>query len=169
MLQTFAHQHPDRPDWIARKLNQGLCRDTHATQFVTLFYGLLNTQTQVMDYINAGHNPPLIFCRSQASVHVLGHTGVPLGLFPTQSWGMDHIQFNPGDCLVLYTDGVTDAENSAHEHFGQHRLIEAIRANLEKPAAEIQDSLIEQINQFTESREPFDDLTLLVLQRDYPG
>jgi serine phosphatase RsbU (regulator of sigma subunit) len=166
LVHTFTSQHPDRPDWIARKLHQGLYHDTHAGQFVTLFYGLLDTSTHEMEYINAGHNPPLLFCRSKRSVQMLKRTGLPLGIFPTQSWNTECAHFSPGDCLLLYTDGVTDAENPAHEQFGSPRLIELVSANLEKPAIEIQDTIIRSLNNFTEKREPFDDLTLLVLQRE---
>jgi serine phosphatase RsbU (regulator of sigma subunit) len=166
LFQTFASQHPDRPDWIARKLNLGLCRDTHTTLFVTLFYGLLDTRTQSMKYINAGHNPPLLFCQSKGIVQALENTGVPLGIFPAQTWGMEQVNFLPGDCLLLYTDGVTDAENLAHDHFGRLRLTELVSANLDKPASEIQEAIITQVNIFTENQEPFDDLTVLVLQRE---
>jgi serine phosphatase RsbU (regulator of sigma subunit) len=165
LVHTFTSQHPDRPDWIARKLNLGLCRDTHAEQFVTLFYGLLDTGAQEMKYINAGHNPPLHFCQSKGSVQELKHTGVPLGIFPTQTWSVGHINLSPGDSLVLYTDGVTEAENPDHELFGCPRLIELVAANLEKPANEIQETILNAVNLFTGRQEPLDDLTLLVLQR----
>jgi sigma-B regulation protein RsbU (phosphoserine phosphatase) len=122
---------------------------------------------QEMEYINAGHNPPLLFSRSLRSVQMLERTGLPLGIFPTQTWSTKCVHFSPGDCLLLYTDGVTDAENPAHEQFGSPRLIELVSANLEKPAIQIQETIIKSLNNFTEKKGPFDDLTLLVLQREF--
>ena len=81
------------------------------------------------------------------------------------SAGTGFLIYNPYMLPVMYTDGVTDAENPAQEHFGSSRLIDLVSANLEKSAAEIQDLIIHQVDLFRQSREPIDDMTLLVLQR----
>lgn len=164
LVHTYASQHPDRPDLVVQKVNHRLLRDTHTGQFVTLFYGVLDASKCSMSYCNAGHNPPYLFSSGESpSVKSLEHTGVPLGIFKGISWKINTTCFHPGDLLVLYTDGVTEAENAYHELFGGDRLVRVIGENLGKNAQEVHEAVIGDICEFAGGLSHCDDITLMVL------
>ena len=105
-----------------------------------------------MYYCNAGHNPPYLFSASEnLSIQSLDRTGMPLGISDGMSWMINPVSFQPGDLLVLYTDGVTDAENPSHEFFGSERLIAMVKENLGKSAQEIYTNVIRGLSEFAES------------------
>jgi serine phosphatase RsbU (regulator of sigma subunit) len=164
LVHTYASRHPDRPDLVMQKVDHRLFRDTHSGQFVTLFYGVLDTSRNVMHYCNAGHNPPYLFSAGKTlSVQSLGRTGVPLGASEGMSWKVGSVRFQPGDLLVLYTDGVTEAENACHAFFGSDRLIANVKENLGKSAREIHEMIIRGLCEFAGSLSQCDDITLMVL------
>jgi sigma-B regulation protein RsbU (phosphoserine phosphatase) len=164
LVHTYASQHPDRPDLVVQKVNHRLFSDTHTRQFVTLFYGVIDARKNEMSYCNAGHNPPYLFStRATPSVQSLEHTGVPLGIFQGMSWQIGLACFQPGDLLVLYTDGVTEAENANHEFFGSEGLVGVIRENLGKSAQEVHETIIRGLHEFAGSWSQCDDITLMVL------
>lgn len=167
LIHTFASQHSDRPDLVMQKVNHRLFRDTHTDQFVTLFYGVLDTRENIMYYCNAGHNPPYLFRASENQfIQSLDRTGMPLGISEGISWKISPVCFQPGDLLVLYTDGVTEAENPFHEFFGCDRLITMIKENLGKRAQEIHANVIGGLCEFAGSLSQCDDITLMVLVRE---
>lgn len=167
LVHTYASQHPERPDLVMQKVDHRLFRDTHSGQFVTLFYGVLDTSKNLMHYCNAGHNPPYLFRTGKTlPVQSLGRTGVALGLSEGMSWKISSIRFQPGDLLVLYTDGVTEAENACHEFFGSERLIAMVKENLGKSAQEIHEMVIQGLCEFAGSLSQCDDITLMVLARE---
>jgi len=167
LVHTYASQHPDRPDLVVQKVNQRLIKDTHSRQFVTLFYGVLDARNCEMFYCNAGHNPPYLFTPGETvSVQSLGHTGSPLGIFQGKSWKTGTTCFQPGDLLVLYTDGVTEAENARHEFFGCDRLVGVVRENLGKSARELHELVIRDLCEFAGDLSHCDDITLMVLARE---
>lgn len=164
LVHTYATRHPDRPDLVMQKVNRRLFSDTHSGQFVTLFYGVLDVRKNVMAYCNAGHNPPYLFSTdSTPSVQTLRRTGLPLGILPETEWKRRRAHFQPGDLLVLYTDGVTEAENACHGFYGSERLIDVVRTNLGKSAQEIQESVIRGLCEFAGTLSLCDDITLMVL------
>ena len=167
LVHTYALRHPDRPDLVMQKVDHRLFSDTHSGQFVTLFYGVLDTINNMMHYCNAGHNPPYLFSRGKTlSVQSLRRTGVPLGASEGMSWKVSSVRFLPGDLLVLYTDGVTEAENACHEFFGSDRLMATVKENLGKSAQEIHEMVIRGLCEFTGSLSQCDDITLMVLARE---
>jgi serine phosphatase RsbU (regulator of sigma subunit) len=167
LVHTYASRHPDRPDLVMQKVDHRLFSDTHSGQFVTLFYGVLDTRNNMLHYCNAGHNPPYLFSTGKTpSVQSLGRTGVPLGASEGMSWKVSSVRFQPGDLLVLYTDGVTEAENDRHEFFGSDRLIATVKENVGKSAQEIHEMVIRGLCEFAGSLSPCDDITLMVLARE---
>jgi serine phosphatase RsbU (regulator of sigma subunit) len=167
LVHTYASRHPDRPDLVMQKVDHRLFSDTHSGQFVTLFYGVLDTTKSVMHYCNAGHNPPYLFSTGKTlSVQSLRRTGLPLGASEGMSWKISSVRFQPGDLLVLYTDGVTEAENACHEFFGSDRLIAMVKENLGKSAQEIHEMVIRGLCEFAGSLSQCDDITLMVLARE---
>lgn len=167
LVHTYASRHPDRPDLVMQKVDHRLFSDTHSVQFVTLFHGVLDTRNNVLHYCNAGHNPPYLFSTGKTlCVQSLGRTGVPLGAAEGMSWKVNSVRFQPGDLLVLYTDGVTEAENAGHEFFGSDRLIATVKENVGRSAQEIHEMVIHGLWEFAGSLSQCDDITLMVLARE---
>jgi sigma-B regulation protein RsbU (phosphoserine phosphatase) len=98
----------------------------------------------------------------------LTRTGVPLGIFEDQTWKRDLVQLDPGDVLVLYSDGVTESQNVEKSFFGEDRLLESARGRLGNTASEIQDGIIGDLYSFMGEASQTDDIVLSILMRDPP-
>jgi sigma-B regulation protein RsbU (phosphoserine phosphatase) len=99
-------------------------------------------------------------------VDTLPHGGIPLGMFEGMAWKQAEVQINPGDVLMLYSDGVPEAQNSTPEEFGDDRFIKVGQANMGRPAAEIKEAILTSLYDFVAGAPQFDDITLLVLKRE---
>jgi DNA-binding NarL/FixJ family response regulator len=167
LIRTYAAEYVARPDLALSAVNHRILTDTHTDLFVTVFYGILDPATGRLTYCNAGHNPPyLLSSREMGSVQELGRTGIPLGIFEDTIWHHDTAQLAPGDVLVLYTDGITEAQDPQEAFFGQERLLEAARANLGRPAQDIHEALIGEVYEFAGDAPQADDITLMVVARE---
>jgi serine phosphatase RsbU (regulator of sigma subunit) len=175
LLRTYAAQYAARyPKTyttrigdVLKEVNLQLIHDAGADMFVTLFYGVVNPRTGVMRYANAGHNPPLLLRRDRRRrARELRRTGVPLGMFPEQRWGRRMVRFGEGDALVLYTDGVVEARSPSGEMFELDRLDQVMRNSLRESPQALHDIVLGALYSFMGSEEPFDDITLMVLQRE---
>ena len=112
LFRTYAAEYPAQPEMVLTAANRRILLDTDASQFVTVFYGILDPATGSMVYCNAGHVPPYVISPQEpGDVRELIRTGLPLGIFEDRAWEQAAVQLAPGDVMVLYTDGVTDAEN----------------------------------------------------------
>jgi len=149
---------------IARA-NRLLCADASRGMFVTLFYLALDARSGELTYVNAGHNPPLLYRPGAAEMRPLARTGMLLGVEPAATYEEHSARLAPGDLLLLYTDGVTDAINPAGQLFGKARLEELIRRECHRPAEQILERLTEAVRGFTLQTAPFDDITLVLLKR----
>jgi PAS domain S-box-containing protein len=166
LIRTYAVEYDTQPKLAFSAANRRILMDTHASMFVTVFYGVLDPVTGILTYCNAGHNPPyLLSAQNGDPVEVLGKTGMPLGIFKDMIWEQRTVQLAPGDMLVLYTDGVTDAEDQEGTFFGPERLLEVARANLRRSARDVQEAVIAEIHEFVGHAPQFDDITLMVLVR----
>ncbi len=134
--------------------------------FVTLFYGVLDARDRSLTFVNAGHNPPLVCRGADASFEELAATGIAFGAVPDATYAAGTALFEEGDVLVLYTDGITEAENAAEGLYGEDRLREAIAANRAGPAARIADTILESVHEFTGSAPQSDDITLVVVRSE---
>jgi sigma-B regulation protein RsbU (phosphoserine phosphatase) len=147
--------------------NGRLLTDTQAGVFVTAFYGILDPASGALTYCNAGHTPPYILsAQNTDQVRALPRTGMPLGIEADATWKSETVRLGPGDVLLLYTDGITEALDEQGEFFRSERLLEVVQANLGRPAREIQDALLAEVHQFMGHRPQFDDITLLIVARD---
>jgi sigma-B regulation protein RsbU (phosphoserine phosphatase) len=148
-------------------INNIIHDNTPADKFITFFWGKLSVDGSRFDYVNAGHNNPLLFREGEAEPVELSKGGVILGALPTFSpYEMASIEMKKGDLLVLYTDGVTEAMNpELTEEYDEHRLIECLKRHRDTSAKEIMDTVIEDINAFSNGVQ-YDDITLLVLKAD---
>ncbi len=167
LLRTYALEYHTRPDFAMKVTNRRLLMDTDVTMFVTVFYGILDPRTGQLTYCNAGHNPPYILgAKGRGEIQALRKTGMALGAMASLSWEQRTAQLAPGDTLLLYTDGVTDAQNEHGAFFGQGRLLEIAQAHASFPAHEVRDALLQAVQAFTGEGSQFDDITLMVAVRD---
>lgn len=147
-----------------RQVNAFLSADNNSFMFVTVFVGIIDLNTGVVEYIDAGHEPPLIR-RKDGSVETLKkHGGLAMAIDGTYEYTSQFMTLSPGDTFFLYTDGATDANNDEKERYGMTRLTEHL-ANLtgsESPK-EINDSYLSKIKEFIGSEDQFDDITVLTI------
>ena len=151
-------------DGIAQA-NRLICADSTNGMFVTLFYAQLNPATGELMYVNAGHNPPLLYRADQDELMKLTRTGMALGLFETAEFEQRTVRLNASDFVALYTDGVTEAMDAQSREFGEERLRRVILDNRHAPAQDIITALQRATGQFVGATAPFDDSTLVIAKR----
>jgi sigma-B regulation protein RsbU (phosphoserine phosphatase) len=167
LIRTYISEYPTQPERVLSSANHRILTDTDANQFVTAFYGILDPRAGELAYCNAGHNPPyLVSGQNNREVRQLTRTGIPLGIFDDQEWEQAVVHIAPGDALVLYTDGVTDAENGQGIFFGEDRLLDSVRANIGGTADEVRNGIIADVHQFVGSAPQLDDIALVVVTRE---
>jgi sigma-B regulation protein RsbU (phosphoserine phosphatase) len=141
---------------------------SESCMFLTLFYAVYEPQSRLLTYVNAGHNPPLLYNALSGEQDWLSPTDVCIGVMPERPFEAQERQLSPGDLLVLYTDGVTEAFNADREMFGVQRLVEVVRAQRMASAPELVEAIEAAVAAFTSGAPQSDDLTLLVM-RCRPG
>jgi serine phosphatase RsbU (regulator of sigma subunit) len=151
-------------DEVVRSVNQYLADNTPANRFVTLFVAELDPSTGALKYINAGHNPPLIG-RMSGHIEQLSSGGFPLGILPSAEFEVGETQLQPGESLVIYSDGVSEANNIKEEEFGMERLMDVVKRNLPSSAAGLRDKVESALSAFTQTAPANDDITLVIVKR----
>lgn len=149
-------------------VNRYLAENIPANRFVTLFYGEIDGTTGTLCFVNAGHNPPLIVHES-GTVEQLGSGGLPLGIKPDAEYREGRTQLQPGDVLVIYSDGVSEALNPAGEEFGTQRLQQVVSQNLRSSASGIRDRIESALSKFAQGTPANDDITLVIVKRQTKG
>lgn len=147
-----------------KSVNKYLADNTPSNRFVTLFIGELDTATGTLNYINAGHNPPLIG-RMDGTIQQLDSGGFPLGIIPMADYEMGQLQLNSGEALVIYSDGVTEANNLNGDEFEIERLSEVVAKNLHRSASGLRDKVESALSEFTQTAPAGDDITLVIVKR----
>jgi serine phosphatase RsbU (regulator of sigma subunit) len=166
LIRTYACENEDRPDSVVADVNRRILEDTSNESFVTAFYAVLDPSTGRLRYSNAGHNPPYLFRKSQGGkVEELSGTGIPLGMLKDTKWELSDVVMGPGDRLLAYTDGVTDARNEDEEPFGEGRLLEVAKANVRSSPLEMRTAVFDEIKHFVGGAPQLDDITLMVMAR----
>lgn len=145
-------------------INVYLSENTPANRFITLFAAELDTTNGALKFINAGHNPPLIG-RADGTIEQLSSGGLPLGIMPFAQYEVDANQLNSGDVLVIYSDGVSEANNINEDEFGMDRLEKVISENVKASASGIRDKVEAALSAFTGEAAPNDDITLVIVKR----
>jgi sigma-B regulation protein RsbU (phosphoserine phosphatase) len=146
---------------LAVKLNSSLVRNTAPGKFVTFFHCQIDLATRALTYTNAGHCAPILI-RADGNAERLEPSGAVLGVFPHWPFQQSEITLAPGDRLVLFTDGISEAANLRDEEFGEDRLVELVRALRDRGAHELKDRILQAVANFTSAR-PQDDATLVVV------
>ncbi len=145
---------------LLNSVNQYFYENTPDDRYATMFLGVYDDLTRELTYANCGQNPPLVF-RSDGSVERLSATATVIGLFPKWQCDTRAIVLQPNDALVIYTDGVTEANDAGGNEFGEERLKHTVQAKLRGSPQEILTAIQDAVRQFSPS-EQFDDLTLVV-------
>jgi serine phosphatase RsbU (regulator of sigma subunit) len=166
LWRTFAVDHPSEPEKTMVETNRRILADTHGGLFITLLYGILQPGDGTFSYSSAGHLPGLVLREKDGSIEELHRTGMPLGVLEDSNWGMVRITLEPGDALLLYTDGVTEAQNLDEEFFSMARLRDVFARQSGKTAAEIRDAVHHAVIEWVGKAEQFDDITMLVVVRE---
>src|SRR5262249_51215532 len=148
---------------LVAKLNAHLCANIPPNRLITLFYGELHAGT--LRYVNAGHNAPYLL-RRDGGVERLGATAVALGVLSDGAFEAMSTTFDPGDRLLLSTDGITEAFDAAETEYGEERLESALREHRAAAAEELIDAVLADVLKFCGRVRPRDDMTLLLLGRD---
>jgi len=166
LIRTYSLLHPLNPELVLAAVNRRLLSDISTGHFVTVFYGILDPVKGLLKYCNAGHNPPFFFKGTgEPEIRSLMKTGMVLGVLEEETWGQEQIQIDPGDMLVIYSDGVIDARDMNGTPFGIEALVQELKANLGHPAREVQDELIGKLSEFVGNAQSFDDITLITITR----
>ena len=162
-LHSEVHAKYDLAD-MAAKLNNFVHRSSSTDRFITFFFGELCQSSGQLNYINAGHNSPLIFGR-EGKIERLESDGFCLGMFPAVRYEKRQVVLTPGDIAVFYTDGITESRNKEKEEFDERRLIEVVQKNSERSAKELMEAIFENLKLFTACAEPTDDMTVVIMKR----
>jgi sigma-B regulation protein RsbU (phosphoserine phosphatase) len=166
LWRTFATDYPVNPERALAETNRRIMEDTHGGLYITLFYGVLNPQNGDFTYCSAGHHPALLLRAKNGALEQLESTGMPLGVLEETSWNRMKVNIKKGDALVLYTDGITDAQNTAEEFFSLERLQRALKRQVGKNAIELRNALLGEVHNWVGNAPQFDDITLMVVVRE---
>ena len=166
-LHAAVHAQADNHDSLAKTIgavNRYLVDSTPANRFVTLFYAELDPRAGSLAFLNAGHNPPLIV-HAGGTMEQLASGGLPLGIMSNAEFREGKTRLHPGDVLVIYSDGVSEAVNPKGEEFGPTRLYEVVARNLDASAAGIRDRIESALTKFCQGTPAADDITLVICKR----
>jgi sigma-B regulation protein RsbU (phosphoserine phosphatase) len=167
LIRASAANHSN-PAGALNEVNQRLLAHSTSDMFVTVFYAVLDVGTQTLTYANAGQNPPLLR-RISGRIEMLTRTGAALGILEELALSDATLILAPGDSLVIYTDGATDARNPQGEEYGTNRLAEASINAAQLDARRLLDHLTSNLAAFTQDVPPFDDITFFILANDAKG
>lgn len=164
LLKAIAYKGYSPAECLAQ-VNFLLSQDNPSCMFVTLFYGVLNLSSRTLTYCNGGHNFPYL-ATSEGEVSALeGSSNIALGIVEDAKFGENTIQIEPGQQLILYTDGITEAVNQQLEEFSEKKFKDYLSRCNGAPAMEMIKGLIREVNQFAAGTPQADDITTLVLKR----
>lgn len=162
MAGIFAELSTSPAEAVTR-LNRAFCRRAPTGRFLTLFYGVLRPDG-TLTYCNAGHNHPLWLAAGKKPMG-LETGGLPIGVLESEAYEEGTIRLGKADSVVVYSDGITDAESEDRELFGDERLLASLQSSGGASAEAILDSVLASVRGFVGLREPSDDVTLLVVRR----
>ena len=165
MLLKGAGQRFENPGEALEEVNNLLDAENEAAMFVTLFYAIYNPQTSEFCYANGGHNEPIIV-HPNGEVTVIQPTGgTALGIIPGIDYNEESVKLEPGDIVILYTDGITEAFNSQGELFGLDRLCQIFREKQPNDVQETSKMVFDAVNEFAGEEPQSDDQACLVFRR----
>jgi sigma-B regulation protein RsbU (phosphoserine phosphatase) len=167
VLRAAVRSHWREPvlaDAVVR-INRTVCQNVPSSKFVTFFLAALDPGTGRLDFVNAGHNPPLLV-RANGEVEKLSDGGLVLGIFDTVGYEGGRVEMHPGDTLVMYSDGVTETWDPDGEEFGEESLIPLVVRSRTLDAESLQNAILREIERFEAGARATDDRTIVVLRRE---
>ena len=147
---------------MVERASRVFCESTLPTQYATLVYGRANTSGEV-EVCNAGHLPPLLV--QEGKVSSIAATGLPIGVFSSESFSVNRVHLSKGDTLFLYTDGLSESLDGAGNEYGAERLSQLLNDNLSLSPDSLVSLCRQELPSFAEGRVPRDDLTLMAIRR----
>jgi sigma-B regulation protein RsbU (phosphoserine phosphatase) len=159
--------HSDTPAEAICEANKLICQDSFESLFATLIYARLSTDSGEVTYVNAGHNPALLYRSKQDEILPLKRSGLPLGVDNSSIYEQRSVELQPGDFIFFYTDGITEAVNTANEEFGIDRLLRLVYELRKSSAGEILSGLEKAFLEFADPAQSFDDITMMSVKRTH--
>ena len=160
-LRSLVSISHDGPAALARDLNVQMFALTEPTRFATSFWAVFDEPARTLTYVNAGHNPPMLLHRMGA-LERLSAGGLPLGLFAETTYRQDTVVLAPGDLLVIFTDGITEASDGGEREFGDRRLESLLRQNMDRSVGDLCRVILQTVDAFQAGEPQQDDMTLVV-------
>jgi sigma-B regulation protein RsbU (phosphoserine phosphatase) len=164
VVRVNATWYANNPAAAIRDANTIISHDSKSGMFVTLFYGLMDSTSRTFTYVNAGHNPPVHYCAADGNLSELEATGIAMGVLDDAQYTQDTVQMAQDDLLILYTDGITEAENNQLEMFGLEQLKKVILVSHELSSMDIVEEILIAVRAFTGDQPQSDDITLMVIR-----
>jgi len=148
-----------------KKANETMVQNSEDDKFATLFYAIINTDSNRINYISAGHNT-LLYIDKSGAIKNYDSEDLPIGIYPDIAFKEKTIDMKPGDMLVVYSDGITETENADEENFQIDRLRELLSLNIELAPADLIEKIFSNVHNFSGKSEQSDDQTLLIIKLD---
>jgi len=155
-----------QPELALQRVNRLLCEKSLPAQFVTLFLFVLNREG-TGQFISAGHNPAYLFRERSGKIERLHSNACFAGMFESASFQSQPLHLGRGDMLVVYSDGLTDAQNEQEEMFGEQRLLNLIRQEAPSGSQVLEQRLLEAIEEFTQGTPQTDDITFVIVEKHH--
>jgi sigma-B regulation protein RsbU (phosphoserine phosphatase) len=163
LVRANVHETISTADAI-EKANHLIAEEAKFGMFVTLFYAVLDSTRNMLQYVNAGHNPPIMLKRGSSEVTLLKAKGIALGAMEDVKLEQKEVELATNDVVLLYTDGITEAVNDKGEQFGTDRLENVIANNTDLSTQQLINLIKEEVNEFARGQQQYDDFTLVALK-----
>jgi sigma-B regulation protein RsbU (phosphoserine phosphatase) len=148
-----------------KQANRLICLESTRGLFVTLFYSQIDPDKNTLTYVNAGHNPPLFYQLDNDTLQELTKTGMALGIEENTQYEQRKVFFKPGDFILLYTDGISEAFDPSYRQFGTERLKSVVYENRHTSADRLLSALGEAVETFISPSAPSDDITIVIARK----
>jgi len=168
LIRTYAREKKLLPHEVIHQINRRILEDTQRGIFLTVIFGVLDPESGSFSYVNAGHNPPYLLKKEgdQFSYKPLTKTGTLVGIFADNTWETQQVDIATGEALVLFTDGITEAQDESEDFFGDERLMNSLEKNFSLDAEAYRNAILENVQAFSGAAPRLDDITLIVITRD---
>ena len=168
VFRIACRHHINSAQEIAEAVGRTMAENNVDNMFITAFIGIIDFSKNVLGYCNCGHNPPLLVQPDGSCQYMETETNIPLGILERFDYEGAEVPFTNGHKLIVYTDGITEAENEHHEQYGEDRLYQLVSGVTASDCKSIVDSVDNDVKRFADAAEQTDDLTILCLHRLFP-
>jgi sigma-B regulation protein RsbU (phosphoserine phosphatase) len=162
LMHSNALKFGDRAGALMEDINRLMLDATHGQRFATFFYGVYDPAARTLTYVNAGHNYPMLFRSGGGGPERLEEGGTVLGFLPDAAYRQETVALRPGDVLVIFSDGITEAQDGAEGEYGEERLAACAAARLGLPPGELMGAVLADVEAFAGAAPQHDDITLVV-------